>query len=88
MLDGQILSVVPWSRLLDDQEVVLAINTDMDNPRSAWVTIDASLHKPNEKLKCIYSTDPAQISTEAIIEPRNGLAVFLTVPTAGFVIYR
>jgi glycosidase len=88
MLDGQILSVVPWSRLLDDQEVVLAINTDMDNPRSAWVTIDASLHKPNEKLKCIYSTDPAQISTEAISEPRNGLAVFLTVPTAGFVIYR
>ena len=27
MLGGRILSVVPWSRLLDDQEAVLAINT-------------------------------------------------------------
>ena len=88
MLGGQILSVVPWSRLLDDQEAVLAINTDMDNPRTAWVTIDASLHKPNDKLMCIYSTDAAQISTQVTVEPRNGLAVFLTVPTAGFVIYR
>jgi glycosidase len=88
MLGGQVLSVVPWSRLLDDQEAVLAINTDMDNPRTAWVTIDASLHKPNDKLKCIYSTDAAQIGTQVTVEPRNGLAVFLTVPIAGFVIYR
>ena len=60
-LGGQILSVVPWSRLLDDQEAVLAINTDMDSPRSAWVTVDASLHKTNDKLRCIYSTDTAKV---------------------------
>ena len=88
MLGGQILSVVPWSRLLDDQEAVLAINTDMDNSRSAWVTVDASLHEPSDKLTCIYSTDAAQIGTEVTVEPRNGLAVLLTVPSAGFVIYR
>jgi hypothetical protein len=52
---------VPWSRLLDDQEAVLAINTDMDSPRSAWVTVDASLHKTNDKLRCIYSTDTAKV---------------------------
>jgi glycosidase len=88
MLGAQILSVVPWSRLLDDQEAVLAINTDMDNPRQAWVTIDASLHNSNGKLKCIYSTDTTQIGTELTIEARNGLSVFITVPAAGFVIYR
>ena len=88
MLGGQILSVVPWSRLLDDQEAVLAINTDMNSSRSAWVTVDASLHKANDKLRCIYSTDTAQVGTEVTVEPRNGLAVFLTVPSAGFVIYR
>lgn len=88
MLGGQILGVVPWSRLLDNQEAVLAINTDMDNSTSAWVTIDASLHKPDDKLKCIYSTDAAQINTQVTVERRNGRAVLLTVPSAGFVIYR
>jgi hypothetical protein len=88
MLDGAIFSIVPWSRVLDDQEAVVAINTDMDNSRVAWVTIDASLHKPTDKLKCIYSNDAAQIGTEVIIEARNGLAIFLNVPPAGVVIYR
>jgi glycosidase len=88
MLGGQMLSVVPWSRILDDQEAVLAINTDMDNSRTAWVTIDASLHKAAEQLTCIYSTDATQIGSRVTIEPRNGLAVSLTVPPAGVVIYR
>ena len=88
MLGGQILGVVAWSRLLDDQEAVLAINTDMDNPRSAWVTIDASLHKPDDTLRCIYSSDSAQIGQALSVEPVNGRAVRLTVPPAGFVIFR
>jgi hypothetical protein len=28
MIGGQIRSVVPWSRLFNDQELLLAINTD------------------------------------------------------------
>jgi glycosidase len=50
MFGGQILSIVPWSRILDDQEALLAINTDMGSARTAWVTIDASLHTVNDKL--------------------------------------
>jgi glycosidase len=88
MLGGQILSVVPWSRLLDDEEVVLAINTDVDNPRSTWVTIDASLHGAGDQLKCVHSTDATQIGTQVKVEARNGLAVFLTVPAASLVIFR
>jgi glycosidase len=87
MLGGQILSVIAWSRLLDDQEAVLAINTDMDNPQSAWVTIDASLHKSDDTLKCIYCTDSELIGQTLPIEPRNGRAVRLTLPPAGFVIF-
>jgi hypothetical protein len=79
--------VVAWSRLLDDQEAVLAINTAMDNPRSAWVTIDALLHKPDDTLRCIYSTDSAQIGQALPVERNNGRAVRLTVPPAGFVIF-
>jgi glycosidase len=88
MLGGQILSIVPWSRILDDQEALLAINTNMESARTAWVTIDASLHTVGGTLKCVYSTDPGQIGAEIPIERRNGLAVPLTVPAAGFVIYR
>ena len=88
MLGGQILSLVPWSRLLDDQEAVMAINTDMEVARTSWVTIDASMHKASDKLNCVYSTDASQIGTTVSAESRNGLAVALTVPPAGFVIYR
>jgi len=87
MLGGQILGIVAWSRLLDDQEAVLAINTDMENPRSAWVTIDASLHKPDDTLRCLYSIDSTQIGQALPVEPRNGRAARLTVPPAGFVIF-
>ena len=49
MIGDQLISIVPWSRLLDDQEVVLAINTDVNQPRTAWVTIDASLHTADDR---------------------------------------
>src|SRR5207302_2048205 len=88
MMGGELHSIVPWSRLLDDQEALLAINTDLSSARTAWVTIDASLHKPGERLRCVYSTDGAQIGAEVSIEARNGVAVSLTVPSAGFVIFR
>ncbi len=87
MLGGRILGVVAWSRLLDDQEAVLAINTDLDHPRSAWVTIDATLHRPGDTLRCVYSTDSAQIGQVLPVEPRNGKAIRLAVPAAGFVIF-
>ena len=82
-LDDGHLALQASSRLLDDQEALLAINTDLSSARTAWVTIDASLHKPGERLKCVYSTDGAQIGAEVSIEARNGLAVSLTVPSVG-----
>ena len=57
MVGGQLRSVVPWSRVFVDDELVCAINTDPDNARSAWVTIDNSLHSAGEKLTCLYSSE-------------------------------
>ena len=78
MIGGQIGSVVPWARLFANREYLLAINTDADQPRSAWVTLDASLHDsltgPNASLTCLYSTDAGQIGAKAPIEARNGRA--------------
>ncbi|MFA6164374.1 MAG: hypothetical protein WC685_13210 [Methylobacter sp.] len=64
-------------------------NTDDQQSRTAWVTIDNNLHGDNSKfLTCIYSTDSAQISSEIEVEAKNGKVVRLTVPAGGFVIYK
>lgn len=87
LINGRIRSVVPWSRLFDDDEVLCAINTDADQPRAAWVTVDAALQAGRAALTCLYSTDPARIGTQVAIEARNGRAVRIEVPAGGFVAF-
>jgi glycosidase len=87
LVGGEIRSVVPWSRIFNDREVLLAINTDFRQPRTAWVTIDEQLHRVGDRLICLYSTDAAQLGKDASVDARNGKSVLLTVPAAGFVIY-
>ena len=86
MIGNEIRSVVPWSRVFNETEMLLAINTDLA-PRTAWVTVDNSLHRAGDTLRCMYSTNAAQIGQTLTVEPRNGKAVQLTVPPAGFVIF-
>jgi glycosidase len=85
-LGGAIRSVVPWSRLFNDREVLLAVNTDFDDSRTAWVTIDASLHAEGSQLTYRYSTDGSQIGTITTTESCNGRVVRVTLPPAGFAI--
>ncbi len=80
MIGGQIRSVVPWSRLFDDKEVLCAINTDANQPRAAWVTVDASLQGGRAALTCLYSTDAAQIGVGAPVAAYNGRAVHIQIP--------
>lgn len=87
MIGGQLRSIVPWSRILDRAEILCALNTDRDEARTAWVTIDDRLYSEGDQLTCLYSTDAAQIGTTVGVEARNGKAVSLRVPAAGFVIY-
>jgi len=86
MVEGRLRSVVPWSRLFNDREILCAINTDPDLARTAWVTVDAELHRVGERLTCVYSTDPGQRGAVVTVEARNGRAVLLTVPPAGVVV--
>ena len=86
-VDGRMRSIVPWSRILSDREVVLAINTDPDTAQTAWVTVDHELHPQGDVLSCVYSSDGTQVGDKVDVESRNGRAVRLTVPPAGFVVY-
>jgi hypothetical protein len=87
MIGNQIRSVIPWSRILSDTEILLAINTDPNQAKTAWATIDASLHAKGDLLTCIYSTDDAQIGKQVKVETKNGLSIELAVPAAGFSIF-
>ncbi|MDF0555234.1 alpha-amylase family glycosyl hydrolase [Kamptonema sp. UHCC 0994] len=87
MLGDEIRSVVPWSRLLDKDEIVVAINTDYNQPQTAWVNIDYNLHQVGDRFQCVYSTDKAQIGNKITVEDKGVKCFLITVPSAGFVIY-
>lgn len=87
MIGGQLRSVVAWSRILSNRELLCAVNTDPDNASTAWVTIDDFLHQAGDTLTCVFSTRPADVGTAVAAAARNGKAIQITVPPAGFVAY-
>ncbi len=80
-------SIIPWSRIFNNKEILLAVNTNPNETLLAWVTIDNYLHPKGDALKCIYSKERQQIGHTVYTEEKNGKAVLLTIPAAGFVIY-
>jgi hypothetical protein len=79
-------SIVAWSRIMSDREVVCAINTDCEATRPAWVTIDSGLHRLGDEYAYVYSTDAAKLGFHTEALARNGLAIKIEVPPAAFVI--
>ncbi len=88
IVDGRMLTLIAWSRIFNKEEFVLAINTDVVEPVSAWVTVDESLHRAGDCFSYIYTTDLNHDGRTAEVEARNGKAVLITVPPAGFVILK
>ncbi len=88
MFGTEIRSVVPWSRILDRQEIVVAINTDYGEALTVWVSVDDNLHRAGSTFSCIYSTESKQIGSKVSVAPLNGKAVQITVPAAGCVMYK
>lgn len=86
-INGELRWVVAWSRIFADQEYLCAINTDTSQPLTVWATVDHHINPPGRTMKCLLSTDPAQKGSAVTIEPRNGSAVLVAVPSAGFVVY-
>ncbi|GEJ56566.1 alpha-amylase family glycosyl hydrolase [Anaeromyxobacter diazotrophicus] len=86
-LGGPIRALVAWSRILDATEILCVMNTDPEHPTTAWVTVDDGLHRPGSTLRCFYSSDAAGIGRTVTAAARNGSAVQLEVPAAGFAMY-
>lgn len=83
---GELRGVVAWSRIFADSEYLCAINTDASRSLAVWATVDKGLH-PDGQMTCLISTDSSQRDEKVDIERKNGSAVKITVPKAGFVVY-
>ena len=81
------LSVVAWSRIFADSEILCAINTHPTQALSVWVTIDRDMNQAGAQLQRMYSTDDTEAPQAVSVEARNGLAVRIQVPAHGFVVY-
>lgn len=83
---GRMTSIVAWSRILADREILCAMNTDTENTTQAWVTIDRAINSKKDMLDCIYSSSADAPQTVEVLN-LNGKAVRLAIPPAGFVMY-
>lgn len=90
MIGGRMKSIVAWSRIFADRELLCALNTDTESRTDAFVTIDAGLHAAGESLSCIYAYPAGGangLPRKVDVLSRNGKAVALSIPPSGFVIY-
>jgi glycosidase len=92
-LGERMRSLVCWSRLLVDQEVLVAVNTDEEQPVTAYSTVAPTFRVEGDRFNRIFwcSSKPAAAPLPSLtVERRNGgpLAVRITLPPAGFVIYQ
>lgn len=89
-MGDKIKSVVAWSRIIDTVEILCALNTDELSASSAWVTVDSGIHPSGSVLENLYVYPAGQGSETSLkVETRGGRSVIqLTVPPAGFVLYK
>jgi hypothetical protein len=84
-------SLVAWSRLLIDREVLVALNTDEAEPVTAYSAVAPTFRVEGDRFHLIFwyaprhAPEPPGVLT---VERRGGLlAVRLTLPPAGFAVY-
>ena len=82
-----------WSRLLVDQEVLVALNTDEAESVTAYSTVAPTFRVEGDQFRRIFWNAPrpaAPPPPSLTVERRDGgpLAVRMTLPPAGFAIYQ
>jgi glycosidase len=92
-LGDQMRSLVSWSRLFIDEEVLVALNTDESRPVTVYSTVAPIFRVEGDQLSLIFwyvpktssETPPSSLTVE-----RKGdlLAVRMTLPPAGFAMYQ
>ena len=66
--------------------MVCAVNTDTTQERTAGVRVDARHNAGAGAFVSRHPRDPAVVGTTTRVEPRNGRAVSVRLPPAGFAV--
>jgi glycosidase len=88
----RMLSLVTWSRLFVDPEVLIALNTDEMRTVTAYSTVAPTFRVEGDRFHLIFWYSPKHCSpppASLTVERRAGaLALPMTLPPAGFAIYQ
>ena len=64
--------VLAFSRILDDQEVIIVANTNTNTGWGDHIIVDSALNAPHDQLKVLYSNKPAPKSPQRVILRNQG----------------
>ena len=86
--------LIAWSRLLDGQEVLVALNSNGNAQRGAWVTVHAPAHPNGSAMKVLYRSNwgdaalktPPNNETLQVAYFKGRATVRLDLPPAGMVV--
>jgi glycosidase len=91
-------TLVSWSRVVADHEILVVFNTDEINPHELYSTLNPNLRTEGEELRLLFSYTP-ESGVESLESPRHALPTLqlerrndvlctrLTLGPAGFAIY-
>ncbi|HXY49267.1 MAG TPA: alpha-amylase family glycosyl hydrolase [Terriglobales bacterium] len=92
IMGDKMLAIVSWSRIFIDQEVLIAFSTDPEHTLSVYSTVASRFRSEGDWLKLLFWHAPRVSGSppaDLLVENRGGiLAVHMSVPPAGFVIYQ
>jgi glycosidase len=92
-LGERMRSLVSWSRLFTDEEVLVAFNSDESQPVTAYSTVAPIFRVEGDQLRLIFWYSPRPASepppSSLTVERKSDLlAVRMTLPPAGFAMYQ
>jgi hypothetical protein len=89
VIGDRMRSIVAWSRIFNGVEILCAINTDTEEERSGWVTIDAEINVEGDVLTTLFEESPGVAPTTLNVEKRGDRSVVqLTMPSASFAMFK
>jgi glycosidase len=87
---GRYTEIIAWSRILSQEEFLLAINCALEKKQNSKIIVDNELHNLGDKFICLYSSDKNQIGNE--IEVIKGdqwnKCLEINLPPKGRIIYK
>lgn len=87
---GRCTEIIAWSRILSQEELLLAINCELDREQSSKVIVDNELHNLGDEFVCLYSSAQEQIGKEIeVIKGDHGNnCLDIKLPPKGRAIYK